>query len=1056
MAHASVWSHTDCRLVRQGISRVLLSLVVAMMAEWASGQEVKPASGTVVSKAESLARYVPLRDLGVYIEFQGLDAHRAAWRGSAAYKILNETKLGALLEDLARQGIELVQQSVAREKQVEASAVIELVKHAGRQGFAIGAWNIDREMTGIVFVFRHAEMPEVRRLLEVATAANVRQPGQAAPDRALVENAGRTLHPLDSEAVWWFEKGDLVLSNRPDIVLAVLDGKAPSAVSHTRRTALFLPRDDFQPVAAGFLDMNELPPLPREAVQLGVDGLKRVELQWGFQDDALVSVLGVVAPEPRQGILALLDQPTFSIRSLPPLPAGLSGFTALSINPLETHDQIVSLMKKANPARADQVPTFEEMIRQQFGLDLSHDLLPGLGPKLAFYVQPPALAAGRDPATAVLSQFTGLTFAAQVRDQVALTRSIDPLVRSINAIFEARRGGPNAPGFAFRKQDGPRPTYLLDLPHGSVPPQIAAMFQPTLTLGKDQLVLAATTAAAERAIGAAAAGAGSRWQATGEFVPMARRLPENMVLLSVSDPRDTMPALIENLPALVQQLNGLLLPAVQSAREAARRAQCTNNLKMIGLGLHNYLSANAKFPRPAITGKDGKPLLSWRVAILPFIEQRPLYERFKLDEPWDSPHNLALLKEIPSTYLCPSRSDSESSTTNYRVLTGPGALFESGRDIVFADVTDGASNTLMVVEGKEPVPWTKPDNDLDFDPAVAASLYGAGSPHPGGFNAAFANGSVRFLRSSIDATIFRALVTRDGREVVNPDEFKPPPAQGVPPGTGAQLHVDRADVPRASELLPLLFPASTALVVDRQGARFVLRESIPSISSPATSGVLIALLLPAVQSAREAARRAQCVNNLKQIGLAMHNYESANGFFPSPAITDKDRKSLLSWRVSILPYINQQGLYNRFKLDEPWDSPHNKALLKEIPPTYLCPSRAAVEPFTTTYQVFTGNGALFERDRTTKIADVTDGLPNTLMVVEAKQAVPWTKPDDLPFDPAAAPSLLGAGSSHPGGFNALLADGSVRFIKTSIVPIFFRALITRAGGEVVNQELQGR
>jgi prepilin-type processing-associated H-X9-DG protein len=98
-----------------------------------------------------------------------------------------------------------------------------------------------------------------------------------------------------------------------------------------------------------------------------------------------------------------------------------------------------------------------------------------------------------------------------------------------------------------------------------------------------------------------------------------------------------------------------------------------------------------------------------------------------------------------------------------------------------------------------------------------------------------------------------------------------------------------------------------------------------------------------------------------------------------------------------------------------------------------------------------GDGALFEGGKGTALADITDGTSNTLMVVEAEEAVPWTKPDDLPFDPAAVPSLFGAGSRHPGGFNTLFADGSVRFIKTTIELQTFRALITRAGGEVVNQ-----
>jgi hypothetical protein len=272
------------------------------------------------------------------------------------------------------------------------------------------------------------------------------------------------------------------------------------------------------------------------------------------------------------------------------------------------------------------------------------------------------------------------------------------------------------------------------------------------------------------------------------------------------------------------------------------------------------------------------------------------------------------------------------------------------------------------------------------------------------------------------------------------------------PGPPPSLRLDPAQVPTADELTSRLFPSSTALIADRQGISLVTREPIPGISSPGTSAVLIALLLPAVQSAREAARRAQCVNNLKQIGLAMHNYHQANGALPKPAITDKDGKPLLSWRVAILPYIEQQGLYNRFKLDEPWDSPHNRELIKEIPPTYVCPSRPQTEPGLTTYRAFVGPGALFENGKATGFQDVTDGLSNTLMVVESQEAVPWTKPDDLTFDPAAPPSLYGAGSLHPGGFNVLISDGSVRFFKLTISPQVFKALITRAGGEVVQAD----
>jgi prepilin-type processing-associated H-X9-DG protein len=263
------------------------------------------------------------------------------------------------------------------------------------------------------------------------------------------------------------------------------------------------------------------------------------------------------------------------------------------------------------------------------------------------------------------------------------------------------------------------------------------------------------------------------------------------------------------------------------------------------------------------------------------------------------------------------------------------------------------------------------------------------------------------------------------------------------------LRLDPDMIPAAADLNRLLFPSSTTLSVDHQGATLTHREAIPTLTSPATAGILVALLVPSVRSSWEASRRVQCVNNLKQIGQAMHNYVAANNAFPRPAIFDVKGKPLLSWRVAILPYFEEQELYDKFKRDEPWDSPHNKSLLKEMPRIYACPIRTRAEPFTTTYRMLVGKGALFENDREIGIADVIDGTSNTIMVVEATEAVPWTKPDDLSFDPGAAPSLEGAGSSHPGGFNASMADGSVHFIKNTIDLNVFRALITRATGEVI-------
>jgi hypothetical protein len=282
------------------------------------------------------------------------------------------------------------------------------------------------------------------------------------------------------------------------------------------------------------------------------------------------------------------------------------------------------------------------------------------------------------------------------------------------------------------------------------------------------------------------------------------------------------------------------------------------------------------------------------------------------------------------------------------------------------------------------------------------------------------------------------------------------PGRGGPP---FRLQLDPDAIPDVEAMRPHLFPSKFTVDVDDASIRLSSYQAFP-IPAPqfnigAEAPVLIALLLPAVQAAREAARRAQCTNNLKQIGLAMHNYVTVNfpGGFPAAAIVDKQRKPLLSWRVAILPYLEQKSLYDKFKLDEPWDSPNNRALLGQMPPVYGCPSRnLAGEPGMTAYRVFSGPGAILDPTRPTPIAHVADGLTNTVMVVESAEAVPWTKPDDLPFgNVRALPGnpLLGAGSKHPGGFNALFGDASVRFIKLSISPQLLRGLITRSGGEMV-------
>jgi hypothetical protein len=785
-----------------------------------------------------LARYIPRRELAFYLEFDGLDAHAAAWRASALYKLLNETKLGALLEDLAAQAIEVAERSTPADKRLVSAEVLEAFKHCVRSGFAVAVVRDHAGEAKMIVVLRQADRPELRGVVEALASARSRsaavRDGKGKPGAAGSPEESVT-RLLAADSVWWVEKGALVIApaSLVDSIDAVIAGAQPSAVDHPLRTKLAKPDGEFESVAIGFFDMSAVP-LPERAAQLGLGGLKRFELRFGFQEDAIVTDLRVVAPEPRRGLLTLLDQRPFGIDSLPPLPAGTTGFAVLSIDPASLYDQLDHLLNvtKLKP----EISTGTANVLADRGVDLRRDLCAQLGPKFAVYAQMPEIVNTETVAAMWIDRLASFAVSAQVHDEKVLAGAIDPLIVIVNQalkrqiqLLQRRRLLPPNWSVEVRKAAEPR-GYKLE--YVNSPPQLLGKLKPRLIFGRDQLVIGCTASAAERALKG-----GDRWQAAGAFLPVIKHLPAQMIYLSLQDPRVWTPLFVESLPIAVRQINAEL--AMAQARA-----------------------------------------------------------------------------------------------------------------------------------GKTP-----------------------------------------------DATLLR----------IDPDM-----------------------IPAAADLTRLMFPSSTSLVVDRQGARMLARESIFSPTSPLSIGVAAVLSLPAIESALDSARRAKCLENMKQIALAMHSFHATANAFPRPAIADANGKPLLSWRVAILPYIGQKALYDKFKPNEPWDSPHNEALLQEMPALYRCPDQSKAQPFTTTYRIPVGKGALFENDRDIGVAAVTDGTSNTIMIIEAAQAVPWTKPDDLAFDAAAAPSLLGAGSPHPGGFHVSFADGRIQYIKTSLDLNTFRTLITRAGGEVVS------
>ncbi len=221
-------------------------------------------------------------------------------------------------------------------------------------------------------------------------------------------------------------------------------------------------------------------------------------------------------------------------------------------------------------------------------------------------------------------------------------------------------------------------------------------------------------------------------------------------------------------------------------------------------------------------------------------------------------------------------------------------------------------------------------------------------------------------------------------------------------------------------------------------------------ASPLKPGQFAAALAPAVQAQRSSAKRMQSINNMKQIGLAFHNYAQAHdGRFPTSVMIGPDGKTPYSWRVAVLPYLEQNELYKQYNFNEPWDGPNNRKLLDKMPPTFLHPDG---DRKSSSYYMPSNPRAMGDAPGGGLISSITDGLSYTIALVEARRDIPWTKPEDIPVPvPADGPNapLPKLGGFAPDIFNALFSDGAVRTIKNSIAPDTLKAFFSKDGGEVI-------
>jgi hypothetical protein len=225
----------------------------------------------------------------------------------------------------------------------------------------------------------------------------------------------------------------------------------------------------------------------------------------------------------------------------------------------------------------------------------------------------------------------------------------------------------------------------------------------------------------------------------------------------------------------------LLLPCTSEIRDSEGWVRSAVSLKRIGIALHTYHDVNGRLPPAVVTDKDGRPLYSWRVLLLPYLEDVTLYKQFHLDEAWDGPNNMALLDKTPRCYVPALGGNDAPGLTRYQVFVGPGTAFE--RDgLTWGDFPDGPGNTLLVVEAGQPVPWSKPA-DLAYAPDEPLPPLGGLFTKPvhflcfevwrkQGFNACFGDGNTHFISSTTDEKTIRAFITRNGGEKVDASQLE--------------------------------------------------------------------------------------------------------------------------------------------------------------------------------------------------------------------------------------------------------------------------------------------
>ncbi|MDG3006701.1 hypothetical protein [Paludisphaera mucosa] len=790
----------DRRVAPALLAAALVGLCIPVDAAAQTAPAAKSAAVEPASPATSTpgAAYVARDNLGMYLEFDGLDAHEDAWRKTAAYRMLNDTPMGAMLQEVGVPLFERVAGWLPNRK-INGADGVAIIKHLARKGFVVAAHADPSAPTGRrgVIVLKGAVTSKESQALFSRLVGSFMDPAaKPRPERkggrviVVVPSAKGDPKTPDQGWAWWPEKKeDLVIGfgqpSDADAVAATLDGKSPNVVGYEPVTALAKIEAGLVPVLRAFVDPNVRPgKLDQPMVDLGV---KKVEYVWGFQDDALASVTRIVAPKPRQGALAFLDQPVFEAKKLLPIPDGVEYFASASLKPEQWSAMIKSVALGAGEVAKGRYEEIAENVRTRSRMDFEKDFLGNLGPRVVVYLSPNTSAATVEEApagsltdpTALLSMMGPRTpkpvLVAEVGDPARFSRALDAVMLEVNRKIkeaaaeqvaaavkaEAARpgpGGPGGPGFPGGRGEGEGAggerkdrrrdeaaipefrllpsqagensrTYTLYVPTSSQAKFVTPGFKPTVRLEAGFLAVSTSPEAARLAVESLRR---KTWTAPEAIAQALAKAPESAVLLMYGDFRETTAAVLASLPGTLQT------------------------------GINTAIAASEVILNPpAVANAPGQG-----AAGLPGI----------------------------SSALSSSGGSSSSG------MIAPGGSSNSGMSS-----SRGSSSGMRGPGGM-------------MSPGVGSSSMGPQGPQGGGPGAA---------------------------------------APGPGDASMISIRVDPAHLPKADELKALMFPSTTTVAVDDDSIRIVTRGAFPDMTALlGTKGVLPAMLAPAIASARVAARAA--------------------------------------------------------------------------------------------------------------------------------------------------------------------------------------------------------